>query len=281
MSTVKQQKGSLMVDAAIGIMIVGVLLIGVLWVYQPTENARQDLEQAHQALKTFLKINGRLPCPDTDLDGLENRNGNNCSSHYGTLPWVMLGLREKAVKVRDSYFLYQVHKRAKTSDNIGDICDPATLFAPVSASYTLPASTDTYQLYDEYGFACTKQSNGGIWSNASTDPRSPGSAHMHLATPPVGTDNAGSAGKLTLERTDGTVLSDVAVYAIVAFGDHSPLWTADGEIEATACDNRPHPAQQENCDLDKTLIIDAPEDKVRFLTPHEAKYILLISGQLR
>jgi len=107
---------------------------------------------------------------------------------------------------------------------------------------------------------------------------------MHLATPPVGTDNAGLAGKLEIKRSDGTVLSDVAVYAIVAFGNTPSLWNIiNGEIEINddTCDNRPHSDQQENCDLDKTFIIDASEDKLRFLTPHEAKYILLISGQIR
>ncbi len=97
----REAQGFTLIEMAVVLLIVGLLLGGLL---QPLANRmeqerRRDttayLENVQEALVGFALVNGRLPCPDTDGDGVENTTGcQNLSTTFnsGDLPWATLGV---------------------------------------------------------------------------------------------------------------------------------------------------------------------------------------------
>jgi type II secretory pathway pseudopilin PulG len=84
---------------AIVLAIVGVLLgglvvgLGQVSETQRIKDTRASLALVQEALMAYAAINGRLPCPDTNADGLENAG---CSgATVGTIPWATLGLSQR------------------------------------------------------------------------------------------------------------------------------------------------------------------------------------------
>lgn len=75
------------------------------------------LETAKVALRGFVLINGRLPCPDTDssIDGLENRTADGCASLTGLLPYRTLGLGGPLENATGHAFRYGVYHRGNAS----------------------------------------------------------------------------------------------------------------------------------------------------------------------
>ena len=100
MKPANKQRGFTLVEVAIVLVIMGLLLGGLLGPLsiQMEESRRKatlaGIDQAHDALIGFALSSGRLPCPDTDNDGLEDPAGGTggCSAVRGQLPHVSLGL---------------------------------------------------------------------------------------------------------------------------------------------------------------------------------------------
>ncbi len=99
------QRGFTLVEMAIVLVIMALLLGGVLAPLstQKEQEKRVDtgqlIEAALQALTGFAIINGRLPCPDSDVppDGRENACAAGTGNFTrGALPWVDLGLASGA-----------------------------------------------------------------------------------------------------------------------------------------------------------------------------------------
>jgi len=95
-----KQGGFSFVELAVALLIMALLLGSILVPLGTQVEQRQNaetlriLEEARDALMGHAISTGRLPCPDTNNDGLENTGGT-CiagSIGHGTLPWQTLGL---------------------------------------------------------------------------------------------------------------------------------------------------------------------------------------------
>ena len=91
--------GFTLVEMAIALVIIGLLatafltpLSAQLELNKNTE-ARKNLAEIKEALLGFAVINARLPCPDSNNDGLEDAcaNSNASARTEGNVPWATLG----------------------------------------------------------------------------------------------------------------------------------------------------------------------------------------------
>ncbi|MGQ0711806.1 MAG: type II secretion system protein [Rhodoferax sp.] len=76
-----------------------------------TTETRTRMDQARKALLSFLRSNGRLPCPDVAATptGLEPASCNTIAGGYGVLPWATLGLPKSAVlDAWSNFFTYRL-----------------------------------------------------------------------------------------------------------------------------------------------------------------------------
>ena len=97
----KQVSGFTLVEMAIVLVIVGLLVSTLLTPLSAQRDlkdysqVRSDLEQIKEALYGYAIVNGSLPCPDTDGDGVANAGCSSASnsSTGGNLPWVTLGVQ--------------------------------------------------------------------------------------------------------------------------------------------------------------------------------------------
>jgi prepilin-type N-terminal cleavage/methylation domain-containing protein len=100
-----KQAGFTLVEIAIVLMIVTILLgysVALFPVQQELKQYRQvetEMDGIIEQLMAFGQVNGRLPCPDTDDDGEEDRTGgpplNSCVGWFGRLPARTLGINGK------------------------------------------------------------------------------------------------------------------------------------------------------------------------------------------
>lgn len=92
-----RQSGFSLLEMAIVLVVIGLLLGGALvplsvqMEKRDRDSTRQQLADMRQALIGFALVNGRLPCPDTDGDGMMDI-ATTCTSSEGTYPWVDLGV---------------------------------------------------------------------------------------------------------------------------------------------------------------------------------------------
>jgi len=145
MTRTGKASGFTLIELAMVLFIIGLLLVGLLSPLavkvEQEERARtqSQLEDIHEALIGFALGNRRLPCPDTDGDGVENpaAPAANCTSDAGTLPWVTLGVEQ--LDAWGNPFLYRV------TDNFAD-----ALAAGESATFSLTDIGDI-NVYDARG----------------------------------------------------------------------------------------------------------------------------------
>lgn len=122
-------------EMSLVLVIVGLVLVVLLPLLlgltkeKRVESTKARLQQIEVALLGFLHSQGRLPCPDTDGDGLEE----NPFSGPGAVPYATLGLAQRAA--RDDYglsFHYDVAEGLTSTD-------PVTL-CPILYAYTEPSN---------------------------------------------------------------------------------------------------------------------------------------------
>lgn len=108
MTSVHRESGFTLAEAAIVILIIGLVLsatvVPVSRLFQSSQiNSNQErLDSMREALLAFAAINGRLPCPDRTGDGVEDRRASadpaafGCAGNIyeGFLPWVTLGVAQ-------------------------------------------------------------------------------------------------------------------------------------------------------------------------------------------
>lgn len=93
--TALRPSGFTLLEMAIVLLIIGLMFGGLLMPLSERLNAQRynetedTLGEIKDALLGFALDQGRLPCPDTSGDGVENSP---CLSVEGTVPWVTLGV---------------------------------------------------------------------------------------------------------------------------------------------------------------------------------------------
>lgn len=133
-----KNKGFSLVEAAIALVVIGVISMATLQVYNSANYyknqtlANKWLLETQEALVQFAQTNYRLPCPDTNLDGFENCGG---SIKTGLLPFYTLGLTVSSqigsATAGHQNIIYGVYRNAsidadltvmaeRTGDSIGD-----------------------------------------------------------------------------------------------------------------------------------------------------------------
>lgn len=96
-------RGFTLIEMAIVLIILTLVVGGALVPLGAQIDQRQRaetqkaLDEAKEALVGFAVANKRLPCPDTDKDGLENQSNTNppqitCTKNEGLLPYQTLGI---------------------------------------------------------------------------------------------------------------------------------------------------------------------------------------------
>lgn len=99
-----RQTGFTLVEIAIVLLIVTILLgysVALFPIQQELKQYRQvdaEMDSIIEQLIGFAQVNGRLPCPDTDNDGLENRvlvPPISCAGWFGFVPARTLGMNGK------------------------------------------------------------------------------------------------------------------------------------------------------------------------------------------
>ncbi len=93
----KAQSGFSLLEMAVVLVVVGLLLGGSLiplsvqMEKKDRDATKKQLVHMREALIGFALTNGRLPCPDTDGDGLRDGVAT-CANAEGGFPWVDMGL---------------------------------------------------------------------------------------------------------------------------------------------------------------------------------------------
>jgi prepilin-type N-terminal cleavage/methylation domain-containing protein len=112
--------GFTLIEMAVVLVIIGLLIGGLLIPFSEQLNQKrleatqQRLEEIKEALIGFAIIDGRLPCPDTYNDGIED-NPAACNTE-GDLPWATLALdaRSHSSDAWGTPFRYRIDKRYTT-----------------------------------------------------------------------------------------------------------------------------------------------------------------------
>jgi len=95
-------KGFTLIEMAVVLVIVGLLLSGLLIPLtaqidqKDYSQAKSQLQEIREALLGYAVVNGRLPCPDTSGDGIEDVCSTIASSTTGgNIPWIDLGIQPR------------------------------------------------------------------------------------------------------------------------------------------------------------------------------------------
>ncbi|MCF6282439.1 MAG: prepilin-type N-terminal cleavage/methylation domain-containing protein [Candidatus Polarisedimenticolaceae bacterium] len=138
--------GFTLIEMAIVLLVIGLLLGGLLTPLSTKiegeryKESRNELSKVVDALMGYAVSNQRLPCADTNGDGVEDV-GANCSNE-GTVPWLTLGAgREDAWK-------HPIRYRVDAGFTTAPILDPAVTIS-------------SFSIVDRAGAALTPADPGG------------------------------------------------------------------------------------------------------------------------
>jgi len=132
----KKQGGFSLVELAVVLVIIGLLTTGGMMSLSSQRNtvkysdSTKILNQAKKALLNYVMVNQYLPCPDTNNNGQENRQGNGtCTQVKGNLPYLTIGLRK--IDAQDAFhhnLIYAVNTETTTLSKIKDKTKSASYF---------------------------------------------------------------------------------------------------------------------------------------------------------
>lgn len=160
-------RGFTLVEMAVVLVIVGIMLGGLMIPLSAQMDQRnytetkKNLEEVKEALIGFSVLNGRLPCPSTEVDptninyGEEDVSCNIAPVAEGFLPWKTLGVAEVDAwgsKRRTSADPWTGYWRYRVNRNFSDAASLFTMLTPTntldslmvqnSAGATLTSSTE-------------------------------------------------------------------------------------------------------------------------------------------
>lgn len=182
------EKGFSLLELAVVLVIIGVLTSATVFFFQQhdevpllqTETEKGSLRALENALHGFIYANNRLPCPDTNGDGLEN-----CTADIGTVPERTLGLAGPAINSSRIPYRYGVFRKANTLTPAEDMDlavakDRFLPLLPVAGSVKVALETPLNQIngidfcqalrtaaISGNDTAEVHVSSGGIWNNVA------------------------------------------------------------------------------------------------------------------
>ena len=281
-------KGFTLIEVAIALVIIGLLISGGTYLYGQqytvgkVDQTREQLDNIHKVMLTFVKTNGFLPCPDTDGDGLENRQSNGaCRSREGRLPARTLG-----VDGEDAWgdpFYYRVNARAEDLNRVTDICQSASVFGAITSSGVPRTKDSNFAMCpDTHLYYCRKCSDVcGSLCDFSADPRPNLNKppYFHTSTRPVSSEADGFK-NLTIKSPQGDTLQEVVVAVVVSFGRNGLMTWGSANANTPSCPSSLTSDEQENCDNDTTFIDGrkAIDDYLVGITLREVKQAAIEAG---
>ncbi|MBF0373393.1 MAG: prepilin-type N-terminal cleavage/methylation domain-containing protein [Alphaproteobacteria bacterium] len=203
----KRQSGFTLIELSIVLVIMGLLLgMGLssgkeYMAQQKVKTTAQKMEAVQESLALYVARTKRLPCPDTDYDGDEERvdGATQCSNAQtgGTIPWLDLGLPGDAA--RDAwnnwlvYRVYDVSGGSMVASNALDMskCDPATAANTTAIVACADGEAPNDFLYDRGFYVKDRPDTAGTGVNLAdplpntTDGSAPGNPSA-LTTMPTG-----------------------------------------------------------------------------------------------
>lgn len=119
----KKTHGFTLIEVSLVLLIVAFTLGNLLFPLgskleeRSINQAKIQVDHLKSSILNFVLVNYRLPCPDINQDGLEDRQGVNCNNINGNIPYVTLS-SPHALDPWGNSFLYQVSPElADTSNN--------------------------------------------------------------------------------------------------------------------------------------------------------------------
>lgn len=133
--------GFSLLELALALVILGIFLVMFNGVFKQSFQVDHRMVQIENnrkltgSIETYLSVNSRLPCPDTNGDGREDISSNICDSDHGGLPFDDLGVAQ--YDAWGNGYFYQVLPDVDAS---GDrhVCNVNSVFAsdgPISTSF--------------------------------------------------------------------------------------------------------------------------------------------------
>lgn len=107
------QRGFTLLELAVSLVVAGLLIAIGAWTApwlneRPArDKARQVINEASQAVLAFSRTHYRLPCPDTNGDGLEDCGGATAS---GAVPWETLLLSAPVLDTAHQSLIYAAYR---------------------------------------------------------------------------------------------------------------------------------------------------------------------------
>lgn len=136
-------KGFSLVELAIALSIIGLLAVGLanltpnIQQYFAGKDDQQKLTDTQAAIDGFLLANYRLPCPDTNNDGLEDCGSAGALNASGTIPYKTLKLAYPVINAFRQDIAYSVYRNSNaTAASDADLAALKNRF-----ELLLPAST--------------------------------------------------------------------------------------------------------------------------------------------
>lgn len=264
MQSTKMIKGFSIVELAVVLAILGLVFVGFtsgigsFYHSSNIEESKQTQVNLKKHLLNFVVVNKYLPCPDTNADGLEDRNGSRCSADLGGVPYRNLGIEDEDVE--DSWgnaIRYAVNTDA---DNAALICN----------------KTSSASIFCNLGIGRAISATGVVgnipWFTLTDTP--PFAADRGAGNYYICNENA-TAANCTGAPANANIVTDSAIAVLIAYNE-------DGAATLANCAGTAG-ATLENCDNDnlyhqatKSYATGARfDDVVTYLSGQEVKALTL------
>jgi len=294
-------RGFSLIEVAIGLVIIGLLMGQFTGLYElilstdREKRERVSMHKIHDSMNTFLASNMFLPCPDTDGNGLENRDSDkSCSSREGYLPYKELGV--DGTDAWGNQYYYRVNQQAENTANVRDVCSSASVMGYGGTKLGADTSGKLRLCPDSNIYYCSVSGCNSACSSAciEQDPRSTDllPPYFHLATPPFGSLSGSYNLKIYNEdyapydatngKPNGGDNGNGTVAVVISWGANGDyVYRYDSGNEKCTSGTA---AEIENCDGDRVLVdtkTGENRDFVTWFTVNQAKMALIYNGEFR